>query len=63
MKLNDEKDLAADRRARSEAVKLDLKADFKGLRGRKRLFIEDVSSSLGWKTRKSRSSTPMPERG
>jgi hypothetical protein len=49
-KFNDEKDRAAWRKARSEAVRLDLKADFKGLNGDlippSRPCVGDLSNTL-----------------
>jgi hypothetical protein len=54
-KFSEEKDRAACRKARSEAVKLDLKADFKGVNGNlvpvSRFCVGDLSN-----TRKSSSS-------
>jgi hypothetical protein len=56
--VSDENDFAAERKARSEAVKFDLKADFRGM-GIASVDILDLLSgwSCGfWKTRKSNSS-------
>lgn len=53
-KLMDEIDLAADRRARSEAVKLDLKAYFSGLKGCSNWDLGGSASGC-WQTVKSNS--------
>lgn len=57
-KLMTEKDLAADRRALSDAVRLDLKADLSGLKGCKNCDLTGWFSGRS-NTRKSNSSTSM----
>jgi hypothetical protein len=59
-RFNEEMDRAADRKARKEAVKLDLNADFKGLNGNR---IPDSRSCFGDSSKTLKSNCSIPIRG
>lgn len=59
-RFNEEMDRAADRKARKEAVKLDLNADFKGLNGNR---IPDSLSCLGDSSKTLKSNCSIAIRG